>query len=57
VEISAKAMDAAKILEVQRSRTPRGRGKGTVGWWVRELGKPSSAPGLRMVCSGSDGRV
>ncbi len=30
---------------VQRSRTPRGRGIGTVARWVRELEKPSPAPG------------
>jgi hypothetical protein len=41
-------MDAVKSLEAQRSRTSRGMGIGTVAWWMRELGKPSPAPGLRM---------
>lgn len=49
-------MEAVKSLEAQRSRTLRGMGSGTVVWWVRELGKPSPAPGLRAVL-GKRGRV
>jgi group II intron reverse transcriptase/maturase len=46
-------MEAAKILDVQRSRTSRGRGIGTVGRSVRELGKPFPAPGLWMFTRGA----
>ena len=42
-------MEAVKSLEAQRSGTSRGMGIGTVARWMRELGKPSPAPGLRMV--------
>lgn len=41
-------MEAVKSLNVQRSRTSRGMGIGTVAWWMRELGKPSPAPAAAM---------
>jgi hypothetical protein len=43
--VTAKAMEGAKILEMQRRRTCRGMGSGTVRRWAQELGKPSPTHG------------
>jgi hypothetical protein len=40
--IWAKAMEAAKPLEMQRRRTPRGKGSGMLARPCGELGRPSS---------------
>lgn len=45
--VTAKATEGAKVLEMQRRRTHRGMGSGTVSRWTQELGKPSSALWMR----------
>ena len=44
---AAKATEGAKSLEVQHRRTPRRRGRGTVGQPVWEQERPVSAPAVR----------
>jgi len=45
--VTAKAMEGAKSLEMQRRRTRRGMGSGTVRRRTQELGKPSLARRVR----------